>query len=63
MVDYGFDELGLNRIEAHYLTRNPASGHVLEKVGMKHEGILRQHIVKWDVAEDIGLYALLASDR
>ena len=63
LVDYGFDALGLNRIEAHYLMRNPTSGRVLKKVGMKHEGILREQIVKWDVAEDMGLYACLASDR
>ena len=63
LVDYGFDELGLNRIEAHCMARNPASGRVLEKLRMKPEGILRQHMVKSSVPEDIVLYAVLTSER
>ena len=63
MLDYGFDEIGLNRIEALYLLRNPASGRVLDKLGMMHEGVRRQHIIKWGVPEDVGLYAVLAADR
>lgn len=63
MIGYAFDELGLNRIEAQYLTRNPASAKVMEKLGMRPEGIRRQHLVKWDVAEDVGLCAILASDH
>jgi RimJ/RimL family protein N-acetyltransferase len=26
---------------------------VLRKLGMRHEGTLRQHVRKWDVLEDI----------
>ena len=63
LVEYGFAELDLNRIEAQYLIRNPASGRVLEKLGMMYEGVRRQHIVKWGVPEDIGLCSLLVSDR
>ncbi len=63
LIDFGFDQLGLNRVEAQYFVRNPASRRVLEKVGMKFEGIRREHMVKWDVAEDVGLCAILASDR
>ena len=63
LVAYGFNELGLNRIEAQYITRNPASGRVMEKLGMKREGVRRQHILKWDKLDDLALYAVLASDR
>ena len=63
IVTYGFDELGLNRIEAHHFTRNPASGRVMEKVGMTREGILRQRVLKGDKLEDLALYAILRSDR
>jgi hypothetical protein len=28
-------------------------GPVLRKLGMRHEGTLRQHVRKWDVLEDI----------
>lgn len=63
VLDFGFDTLDLNRVEAQALTRNPASERVLEKLGMKREGVRRQHIVKWDTAEDVALYAVLAAER
>jgi RimJ/RimL family protein N-acetyltransferase len=63
MIRFGFDEFKLNRIQARYLTRNPASGRVMEKAGMKYEGVFRQHSLVRDRMEDIGMYAILASDR
>lgn len=62
VVAYGFRTLGLNKIDAHYLARNGASGRVMEKVGMTLEGTLRQHIVKWEEPEDVVMYGILASD-
>jgi len=62
MLEFGFDELGLNRIYAHHFTRNPASGRVLEKIGMICEGCLRQTIKKWDKFEDIKTYGILKSE-
>jgi RimJ/RimL family protein N-acetyltransferase len=59
VVDFGFERLGLNRIYAHHFVRNPASGRVLQKLGMAHEGHLRQHVRKWDAFEDLELYAVL----
>jgi ribosomal-protein-alanine N-acetyltransferase len=63
LVNYGFDELGLNRIEAGHYRRNPASGRVMEKIGMQREGLLRQHLFKWGQFEDRVVYGMLASDR
>jgi ribosomal-protein-alanine N-acetyltransferase len=62
VVKYGFEVIGLNRIHAKYFTRNPASGRVMQKVGMKHEGHLRQGIKKWDRFEDLEVYAILKSE-
>lgn len=62
MLMYGFAELGLNRIHAHHFARNPASGSVLEKIGMRREGVLRQHIKKSGCFEDIIAYAILRED-
>ena len=62
VLKFGLKQLGLNKVHAHYLLRNPASGRILEKIGMKKEGVLRKHIRKWGVFEDIGLYGLLASE-
>lgn len=62
LIQFGFKQLGLNRIFAHHLTRNPSSGRVMEKAGMHHEGLLRGHNRKWGVFEDIEIYGVLRSD-
>ena len=62
VVRYGFEELGLNRIEARHMTKNPASGRVMAKAGMELEGTLRQQVLKWDSFEDLVIYGILASD-
>jgi len=56
----GFTTLGLHRIQARYLCRNPASGRVLQKLGMRDEGILRDAVSKWGRFEDVAVSAILA---
>ena len=63
VVHFGFEQLGLNRICAHHMLRNPAAGRVLEHIGMQREGILRQRVRKWGIYEDVVLYAVLRDDR
>jgi RimJ/RimL family protein N-acetyltransferase len=63
VVSYAFEDLKLNRVYAHHMVRNPASGRVLEKLGMKREGLLRQRVRKWGVFEDVVLRAILRDDR
>ena len=62
MLKFGFEELELKRIHAHYFARNPASGKVMEKLGMQHEGTLRKDIKKWGKFEDIKIYGILRSE-
>lgn len=62
VLAFGFDNLGLNRIQARHLLRNPASGRVMAKLGMRHEGRLRQATCKDGRFEDLELYARLAGD-
>jgi len=59
VLEYGFTTLKLNRIHAHHFKRNPASGRVLQKLGMVRERFARQHVKKWDTFEDIELYGIL----
>lgn len=61
-LKYGFETLDLQRIFASHFINNPASGRILQRVGMRHEGTLRRHILKWGEYLDLELYALLASD-
>ncbi len=60
LVRYGFEEMKLNKISASHMTRNPASGRVMEKLGMEKEGVLKQHALKWDQFVDLAVYGLLA---
>lgn len=62
VLEYAFNQIGLQRVHAHHMSRNPASGKVLLKIGMKHEGCLRQHILKWNKFEDIDMYGILQSE-
>jgi RimJ/RimL family protein N-acetyltransferase len=59
VLKFGFDVLGLNRIHARHFKRNPASGSVMQKMGMTYEGCFRQHFKKWGNYEDILLYGIL----
>ena len=61
-VRYGFEVLGLNRINARHITRNPASGRVMQKLGMKHEGCLRKHSKRWGNYDDVEMYGILRSE-
>ena len=62
VLDFGFDKLRLNRIQAAHLSRNPSSGRVLEKVGMLLEGTARQGAKKWGEFEDVVWYGVLRDD-
>lgn len=62
LIRYCFDTLGMHRVYAHHLARNPASGRVLVKAGMRYEGTLREHVRKTDVFEDLPTYGILADD-
>lgn len=62
ILGYAFKVLALNRVSARHLARNPASGRVLEKIGMAREGCLRQHNKKWETFEDVVVHGILAAE-
>ncbi|MBE9157390.1 GNAT family N-acetyltransferase [Nodosilinea sp. LEGE 06152] len=62
LIAFGFDTLGLNRINAIHFGDNPASGRVMEKLGMAKEGYRRRQTPKWGVYRDVALYGLLRED-
>jgi len=63
VIGYLFNEIGMNRIEAKHNTLNPASGKVMQKSGMKHEGILRQvQVDKNGHYNDLAVYSILKSE-
>lgn len=42
VIRFLFEEVGMNRIQATHDVRNPNSGRVMEKCGMRYEGTMRQ---------------------
>ncbi|MDF9827578.1 ribosomal-protein-alanine N-acetyltransferase [Ereboglobus sp. PH5-10] len=40
IIQYGFDDLGLETIRAHHFPHNPASGRVMKKAGMTRIGVI-----------------------
>jgi ribosomal-protein-alanine N-acetyltransferase len=62
VVAFGFKTLGMQRIHAFHFAENVASGRVLTKIGMRHEGRSREHIKKWDRVIDLENYGLLRSE-
>jgi ribosomal-protein-alanine N-acetyltransferase len=63
VIQFGFEQLGLNRIYAHHMARNPAAGQVLLHTGMQREGLMRARVKKWGLYEDVVLYAILREDE
>jgi RimJ/RimL family protein N-acetyltransferase len=59
LIDFGFEVLGLHRIESRHFLRNPASGRVMKKVGMQPEGVERDWAIKWDRFETLAVYSIL----
>ena len=57
-----FEQGGINRIEGMCDIRNPASARVMEKCGMKKEGILRQRVYNKGEYVDVLLCAALAGE-
>jgi len=61
VIEYGFDELGLVRIQARFIAENTASRRVMEKCGMTFEGISRSAIFLKGRFVDIGTCAIINS--
>jgi RimJ/RimL family protein N-acetyltransferase len=63
LIRHAFDDLGMHRVFAEHMVRNPGSGRVMQKAGLTYEGTLRQHVKKWDQYEDLAVYGILRSDQ
>jgi len=59
VVEAGFEELGLQRIELMAAVDNTASRRVADKVGAELEGILRKRQVLAGIAVDCALYSVV----
>lgn len=62
LVQYGFEHLSLNRIEADTDPRNAASVKTLERLGFVREGHLRERWIVNGEVSDSAMYGLLHKD-
>lgn len=63
VTNFMFDTVEVNRVEARHDPRNPNSGKVMQKCGMKYEGTLRSADRNNQGICDACYYALLRSER
>ena len=62
VIAFGFENLGLNRIEARFMEGNDSSRRVMEKLGMEFEGIERDSVFVKGSYRTVGKYSMLADD-
>ncbi len=62
VIRFGFERLGLHRIEAKFMRGNDASLHVMEKLGMSLEGYRRDGMLVKGTYRTIGICSILEGD-
>lgn len=62
VIEFGFREMLLNRIVGRCEVNNIASARVMEKVGMRLEGILRQQLFVKGRYWDLKIYSILREE-
>ncbi len=63
VLNFAFDDLQLNRVEATCMPGNRASKRLLTKLGMRFEGTMRKSHKRYDGFHDMELYASLNDDE
>jgi [ribosomal protein S5]-alanine N-acetyltransferase len=62
VIEFGFTKMGLNRIEAPCMVENIQSQRVLQKLGMRLEGIAREKYFIKGKVRDMALYSILKNE-
>ncbi|HHX71335.1 MAG TPA: GNAT family N-acetyltransferase [Clostridiales bacterium] len=64
VMDFAFGTVGFERLIAKHDVENPASGRVMQKVGMAQEGILRRHCRRKSdgIYSDLVCYGILKEE-
>ncbi len=62
VIQFAFEELGINRVEARYMTGNGKSLAVMKRCGMGEEGLLREFMLVKGAFRDIGICSITKSE-
>lgn len=58
ILDFAFHVKKYHKVYARHFASNPASGQVIQKMGMKQEGVLIDHVKKENQYEDLIYYGI-----
>lgn len=61
IIEFAFVEKKFHKVFARYFKSNPASGRIMEKVGMEQEGILKDQVIKDGKYEDLVYFGIINS--
>lgn len=62
VLQFAFEELGVNRVEARFMEDNVRSRRVMEKVGMRFEGVMREAMLVKGGYVSVGICSILRSE-
>ncbi|WP_245236122.1 GNAT family N-acetyltransferase [Paenibacillus sonchi] len=62
LIDFGFMNLGLERIHGRCMSKNIGSKRVMEKSGLVVEGLARNEVLKWGKYEDVCHLGIIRSE-
>ncbi|WP_394781477.1 GNAT family N-acetyltransferase [Undibacterium sp.] len=62
LLEFGFTEMSLNRVEADVDPRNAPSANILVRLGFKHEGLLKERWIVNGEKADTAFYGLLCAE-
>ena len=62
LIDFAFNDLGMNRVQIRCATANSRSAAIPERLGFTKEGVQRLHIIRNGKLYDFAIYGLLASE-
>lgn len=63
VINYGFSQLGLNRVEAFIDPHNISSRKLLQKVGLTEEGTLRDYFYEKNKFVDAVIFSILKQEQ
>jgi [ribosomal protein S5]-alanine N-acetyltransferase len=62
LIRYAFEDLQINRLQAHIFLENIPSQNLFERIGFQREGINRDYVIKETSFQDVYAYSLLRKD-
>lgn len=63
MARHAFEEAGCHKVTSRHMETNPASGRVMQKIGLQKEGVLQDEVFKDGLFHTLVVYGLVRADE